>query len=371
MHFWKSVLIKEQTFRKEETWANALIRSGPPLWLFLSIIFLLYSITTQNVSTNIRVSGSFISFWIFYSYIIFGRYFADNKVSVRILSLKPISKSNLKMLKLLHERTMDAIRNSNLIAFGIFILYSIFFILNIKHINLSVLIKVHLPILAILIILSAYLVQVKAVILPFLRLHSRDELTMATGSNILSVDSMRFLLDLLFPFILLIAVNLLLSFLSQCFKSYSDDFAWLKQPWIFLFGFYVILSLTHATLRVCVPIFMLMTATIRTYALWSTFICFIACLVIGSYSVSFCIPFLFSVILNSHDVSSNITKFKGVLIIIKAVLSGLSSVVTSWLLNLSGIKLLFYSDVYVGLIVAILFDHIISFYSYQRTLVSE
>jgi len=51
MHFWKSVLIKEQTFRKEETWANALIRSGPPLWLFLSIIFLLYSITGKGVKS--------------------------------------------------------------------------------------------------------------------------------------------------------------------------------------------------------------------------------------------------------------------------------------------------------------------------------
>lgn len=370
MRFWKVILTKEQTFRKEETWTHAMCRLGLHCWLVLSVIFLLYTLTTQNTSTNIRVVGIFISFWFFYSYINFSSYFPVNKITVRILSLKPISKSNLKMLIHLHERMTDGVRNSNRIAFGISILYLIFLMGNSHHISLASLIKVHLPILGSLIILVGYFVQIKVVTLPFLRLHSRDDISMTTGSNILSVYSMRFLVDLLSPFLLLIAVCLLLFFLSQHVILYSGDFTWLKRPWIFLFGFYIVLSSIHAMLSVCVPVFILMPSHHRTYALLAFFITFIVCLVVGSYSANFFIPFLFSLLLNVRESSSNISKYKISSIIFQAVFSGLTSVVTFWLLKMSGIQLLFYADVYTGLIMAILLNNLISYYSFQKALVS-
>lgn len=371
MRFWKIIQTREHTFAKEGTWAHAFCRLGLHCGLVLSIIFLLYTITTQNASTNIRFVGLTISFWCFCSFINYNSYIPFNKITVRILSLKPISKSNLKILLRLHDSMIDGVRNSNRIAMGVIILYLLFFIANRHHINIDSFVKVHLPILSFLIILAGHFVQIKVVTLPFLRLHSRDDFSMTTGSNLLSVYSMRFLVDLLSPFTFLIAVCLLLSFLSQHFISYSDDFNWLKRPWIFLFGFYIVLSSIHAMLSVCAPIFILMPIHHRKYSLLVLFICFIVCLVVGGYSANFFIPFLFSVLLNVYDFLSNITIFKISLIIIQAVLSGLTSVVTFWLLNMSGIQLLFYADVYTGLIMAILLNHLISYFSPQRSLITE
>ena len=99
--------------------------------------------------------------------------------------------------------------------------------------------------------------------------------------------------------------------------------------------------------------------------------CFIVCFIVGNYSVSFFVPLLFSFLLNVHETLYSIPKFKWFLIIFQAVLSGLTSVLTFWMLKMSGIKLLFYSDVYTGLIIAILLNHLISYYSCQKSLVSE
>lgn len=366
VRFWESIFIKECIFQKEKTVAHGICFVGLLLWIIFSVAFLAYVILKADTSLTIRVVGFFASFWAFYLYIR-SRHPAQSWVSVRILALKPIGKSSQRALQEFHSKMVSGVRYSSRVVVGLFVLFIIVLFENIQDVDLLQLFKVYIPAFAMLTILVSLAFQYYMVTLPFLRQHSRDELSMATGSNILSVYSMQSLLDLSFPFLVLISANAILVCLSKWYDAYATDFLWIIQIWVFLFGIYILLVSISSVLKICIPIFLLMPSEKQIYTtLIATLACCAICAIFGGYSITFCIPFLFTIILNANDLSENSPLSVVFLIALKACFSGLSSVLTVWILNLSGITLLLHSDIYIGLIMAVLFDHLISFCSYRQ-----
>ena len=195
---------------------------------------------------------------------------------------------------------------------------------------------------------------------PFIKTYKESSLLIKRGNRVLSLLSVNAILSLFGPFVLIIIGYFIFHYFLNDNIQYKDEIIWLSKFWLSLISHYILMIMLFSVIEICAPILSFMTFKRRIRYIIFIFIMFLISVIVDNIIPGFIVSFVLYFIMAESRLHFNLFSLKNFKMIINALISGLTTLGISLLLKYTEINNLLVLSSFIGVIMAILLDHISS-----------
>jgi hypothetical protein len=357
--FWQEHMDAQRRFRSEKSAAHSFSQKSFVVAILGAAILALLVIATKDLGAIIRVIGAMVLFFAFYMYIRPNAFTESRRrLSARVLSWMPLYSDEAVLLHSYHRREFKAARIANKIVLAALVLL----MLGLPWASLRTLediARVYIAPASIVAVIASCAVSFLVVTMPFVREHRQSTFKMRSGTNVLSADAMAYIVELVYPFAILIATNTILGLIQRAAGALARDIEWIARVPLFLWNLYIVVAAADAAVKVCLPIFIFMSPKRRGIAIGTSVAGVLIGIAVGGYAVDFVLPVVFSLLLGEGRLRRDQPVRMSLSHVSAAVISGCSSVAVSALVALGGTESALHMGVFVGLVCGQILDAVI------------